>query len=49
VDSAIQQIRESADQLAAEQVQWSATAERLDTLVDELDSVLRDDGGQSSS
>src|SRR5712664_3351244 len=33
VDSAIQQIREAADQLAAEQTQWSVTAERLDTLV----------------
>ena len=42
VDGAIQQIRESADQLAAEQTQWSATAERLDKLVEELDSALRD-------
>jgi Methyl-accepting chemotaxis protein (MCP) signalling domain len=44
VDSAIQQIRESADQLATEQIQWARTAERLDTLVSELESVLRDDG-----
>ncbi len=44
VDSAIQQIREAADQLAAEQTQWSVTAERLDTLVDDLESALRDDG-----
>jgi methyl-accepting chemotaxis protein len=43
VDSAIQQIREAADQLAAEQTQWVATAERLDTLVDDLDTTLRDD------
>ena len=38
VDSAIQQIREAADQLAAEQTQWAATAERLEALVDELDT-----------
>jgi methyl-accepting chemotaxis protein len=49
VDSAIQQIREAADQLAAEQTQWSVTAERLDTLVDELESVLREDGGAGGS
>ena len=42
VDSAIQQIREAADQLAAEQTQWAATAERLDALVDDLDTTLRD-------
>ena len=49
VDSAIQQIREAADQLAAEQTQWSVTAERLDTLVDDLESALRDDGEVSRS
>jgi len=49
VDSAIQQIREAAEQLAAEQVQWSATAERLDALAEDLESALRDDGGQHSS
>jgi methyl-accepting chemotaxis protein len=49
VDSAIQQIRESAGQLAAEQAQWLATAERLDGLVDELEHTLRDDHGESSS
>jgi methyl-accepting chemotaxis protein len=42
VDSAIQQIREAADQLASEQTQWAATAERLETLVVELDSALQD-------
>ncbi len=42
VDGAVQQIRESADQLAVEQSQWSATAERLDTLVEDLESALRD-------
>jgi methyl-accepting chemotaxis protein len=46
VDSAIQQIRDSADQLAVEQTQWSATAERLDTLVEELEGALRDGGGE---
>jgi hypothetical protein len=40
-DSAIQQIREAADQLAVEQTQWAATAGRLDTLVEELDNALR--------
>jgi methyl-accepting chemotaxis protein len=46
VDSAIQQIRDGADQLTAEQVQWSSTAERLDTLIAELDVDLRVDGGE---
>jgi methyl-accepting chemotaxis protein len=46
VDGAIQQIRDAADHLAAEQAQWSDTAEQLDTLVRALDSALRvDDGG----
>jgi methyl-accepting chemotaxis protein len=49
VDAAIQQIREAAGQLAAEQTQWSLNAERLDTLVDELENVLREDGGVSRS
>jgi methyl-accepting chemotaxis protein len=48
VDSAIQQIRDGADQLAAEQTQWSATAERLDTLVAELDSALRVSAGSAA-
>jgi methyl-accepting chemotaxis protein len=48
VDIAIQQIREAADQLAAEQLQWSGTAGRLETLVDELDSALRDSGGEDA-
>jgi methyl-accepting chemotaxis protein len=46
VDSAIQQIRDGADQLSAEQMQWTSTAERLDTLVAELDVALRVDGGE---
>ncbi len=47
VDSAIQQIRDGADQLATEQVQWSTTAERLDTLVGELDTALRASAGSA--
>jgi methyl-accepting chemotaxis protein len=46
VDSAIQLIRDGADQLTAEQTQWTSTAERLDTLVAELDVDLRVDGGE---
>jgi methyl-accepting chemotaxis protein len=41
VDGAIQQIRDAADQLAAEQTHWSDTAERLDALVRELDGALQ--------
>jgi EAL domain-containing protein (putative c-di-GMP-specific phosphodiesterase class I) len=41
VDSAIQQIRQAADQLAAEQVERAATAERLQALVTEIGSALR--------
>jgi methyl-accepting chemotaxis protein len=48
VDSAIQQIREAADQLASEQTQWAATAERLETLVVELDSALQDNDGSDA-
>ena len=43
VDVAIQQVRTAADQLAAEHTQWAATAGRLDALVEELDSALRDE------
>jgi len=46
VDSAIQQIRKAADQLAGEQTQWAATAERLENLVGELESALQEDGGE---
>ena len=38
VDAAIQQIREAADQLAAEQAQWAATSERLEKLVEEIET-----------
>jgi methyl-accepting chemotaxis protein len=48
VDIAIQQIREAADQLAEEQAQWSGTAGRLETLVDELDRALRDGSGEGA-
>ncbi len=47
MDSAIQQIRDAADQLAAEQTQWSTTAERLDTLVGELDIALQGSVGSA--
>ncbi len=48
VDGAIQQIRDASDQLAAEQMRWSATAERLDTLVAELDSALHSGAERSA-
>jgi methyl-accepting chemotaxis protein len=41
VDNAIQQIREAAEQLAAGQTQRAAMAERLETLVADLASVLQ--------
>ena len=41
VDSAIQQIRQAADRLAAEQVERAATAERLEALVEEISSALQ--------
>ncbi len=40
VDSAIQQIREAADQLAADQTQWVANSERLEGLLGELEGAL---------
>jgi methyl-accepting chemotaxis protein len=46
VDAAAQQIREAADQLAVEQAQWSATSERLEKLVDEIETALRDGSGE---
>jgi methyl-accepting chemotaxis protein len=42
VAAAIVQIREAADQLAAEQTQRVATSERLEQLTEELESVLTD-------
>ena len=41
VDSAIQQIRQAADHLAAEQAQRATMAERLESLVDDIDSALQ--------
>jgi hypothetical protein len=52
VDGAIRQIRQAADQLAAEQVKRAAAAERLEALVEEISSVLQDapamDAGEAS-
>jgi len=42
VDTAISQIREAAEQLAAHQTQWQATSERLEALVRELEGTLRE-------
>jgi methyl-accepting chemotaxis protein len=42
VAAAIVQIREAAEQLAAEQSQRVSTSERLETLVDELETALGD-------
>jgi methyl-accepting chemotaxis protein len=47
VEGAIQQIRSAAGHLVAQQTQWSDTAQRLDTLVRELDEALRADGGDN--
>jgi methyl-accepting chemotaxis protein len=41
VDGAILQIRNGADQLAAELAQRATTAERLESLVDEIETALR--------
>jgi methyl-accepting chemotaxis protein len=46
VDGAAQQIREAADQLATEQAQWAATSERLEKLVDEIETALREGAGE---
>jgi hypothetical protein len=40
-DASILQIRQGADQLATAQSQRATTAERLESLVDEIDSALR--------
>jgi methyl-accepting chemotaxis protein len=45
VAAAIVQIREAAEQLAAEQTQRVATSERLESLVDELETALGDGDG----
>jgi methyl-accepting chemotaxis protein len=41
VDAAAQEIRQAADQLAVEQAQWAATSERLEKLVDEIETALQ--------
>ena len=46
VDAAAQQIREAADQLATEQAQWAATSERLERLVDDIETALREGAGE---
>ena len=43
VDASILQIRQGADQLAADLTQRAATAERLEGLVDEIEAVLAED------
>jgi methyl-accepting chemotaxis protein len=43
VDAAILQIRQGADQLASDLAQRAATAERLESLVDEIEAVLSED------
>jgi methyl-accepting chemotaxis protein len=40
VDSAIQQIREAADQLATDQTQWVTNSERLESLLGDLEGAL---------
>jgi methyl-accepting chemotaxis protein len=49
VDAAAQQIRDAADQLAAEQAQWAATSERLEKLVDEIETALREGSAAADS
>jgi methyl-accepting chemotaxis protein len=48
VDAAISQIRDAADQLAAQETDWEATSERLESLVRELDGTLRE-GARASN
>ena len=52
VEGAIRQIRQAADQLAAEQVKRAAAAERLEALVEEISSALQHapamDAGEAS-
>jgi S-methylmethionine-dependent homocysteine/selenocysteine methylase len=42
VDGAVVQIRDAADQLAAEQAKRASTAERLEALAVEIEAALRD-------
>jgi hypothetical protein len=43
------QIREAAEQLAAEQAQRASTCERVEELVAQLDGTLRDSGVTGSN
>jgi methyl-accepting chemotaxis protein len=47
VDKAIQQIRLAAEQLAAEQLQWASTAQRLEGLVADINTSLASANGAS--
>ncbi len=46
VDAATQQIRDAVDHLAVEQAQWAATSERLEKLVDEIETALQAGSGE---
>ena len=46
VDAATQQIRDAVDHLAVEQTQWAATSERLEKLVDEIETALQLGSGE---
>jgi methyl-accepting chemotaxis protein len=48
VDAAILQIRQGADQLASDLAQRAATAERLESLVDEIETVLLSEDEQGT-
>jgi uncharacterized protein YukE len=48
VDKAIQQIRQAAEQLAAEQAQWASTAQRLEGLVTDINTALRGADGDAA-
>jgi methyl-accepting chemotaxis protein len=49
VETAIGQIREAAEQLATEQAHWAATSERLEALVDEIETALDGSGPKQAS
>jgi methyl-accepting chemotaxis protein len=49
VDTAMLQIRHGADQLAATLAQRAATAERLDSLVDEIETALREGDAETAA
>jgi methyl-accepting chemotaxis protein len=49
VDSAILQIRQGADQLATDLARRAATAERLESLVDEIEKALREGDAETGA